>query len=73
MIEFIDEYSKGPNVGFRSVYIMYESLWTHIERTTNSDVFEGVFGLDGKSKISQFEGIALDEDIGHFNIPVYDS
>ena len=73
MIELIDENSKGPNISLGPINIMNEALRTHIERASDGDVFKGVLGLDGESKVSQFESVALNEDIGHFNIPVYDS
>jgi len=73
MEKLIDEYAKSPDISFRPINIMNKPLRTHIERTTNSDIPKLVFSLDSKSKIPQFELVLLNEDIGHLDIPVYDS
>lgn len=73
MVELVNEDPKGPDVSFGPIYIVNESLWAHVEGTTDSDISESMLSLDGKAKISQFEIAVLNEDIGHFNIPVNDS
>jgi len=73
MVEFVDENSEGPDICFGAIDVMNETLRTHVERASDGDVPEGMLSLDSESEIPQFEGVPLDEDIGHFDIPVYDS
>jgi hypothetical protein len=50
--------------------MMNQTLWTHIEGTSNADVFKAVGSLDGESEISQLKDSIVDEDIGQLEVPV---
>lgn len=54
MEKFIDEDTKRPDIGFRSIYVVNQSFGTHVEWATYADISEGQPSFDGKAEISQF-------------------
>ena len=40
MKQFVNENSKGPDIGFWTIYIMNESLGRHVYRGTYVDIFK---------------------------------
>lgn len=79
MQQFIDEHSKSPNISFRTINIIDETLRRHIDRRTNVNVFKFVpTSLKWilcefcESKISDLCSAVMHEDICNFEISVYD-
>ena len=73
MEKLIDKYSIGPDISFRSVYVMNEALGSHIDRTSYSDIPKILSSFNSEPKISDFELIILDKDIANFNISMYNT
>lgn len=73
MEKFVNENSKGPDIGFGAINVVNKSLGAHVEGAADGDIPELRFGLDGKAKITEEEEVTFEEDIGDLDIPVYDS
>ena len=73
MNQFVDEYSKGPNIGFRTIEIINQSLRTHINRTSNSHILENFVSPDGEAEIAEFISVLMDKNIRYFKITVDDA
>jgi hypothetical protein len=71
--QLVDENPKRPDIGFGAVDIVDEAFRTHVDRTPDGHIPEGGLGLDGESKVSQFELSVGDEDVGDLDIPVDDA
>jgi len=72
---FIENYTDGPNITFTTVVILIEGLKRHIDRRSNIIVgrFFDVSIPDSKSKISDFNFAFIEEDVGRFQVPMYNS
>ena len=70
MKQLVDQDAKGPHISFGSVNVMNETLGTHVQRTTDTDIPEGVFGLDREPEVRYLKGMVSDENIGDFDVPV---
>ena len=68
MQKLIDQYSKSPDICFGSILIADQSLRTHVDGTTNRNIFEGGFGPYGEAKVCNFERAVVYKNIGNFNI-----
>jgi hypothetical protein len=73
MNQFVDEYSKGPYIGFRAIEIINQSFRTHINRTSNSHILENFVSPDGKAEIAEFISVLMDKNIRYFKITVDDA
>lgn len=71
MEKLVNDDSKSPNICFGPVLVVNETLRAHVNGASNVEVFEFVFVLDSKAKVSDF-GISVlgQKDVGHFKIPV---
>lgn len=54
MEKFIDEDTKRPDVGFRTIDVVNQSFGTHVEWAADADISKGLPSFDGKAEISQF-------------------
>ena len=70
MYKFVDEYAECPDISFRAIYILDNSLWTHVNRASNADVFKVVASLDSKAKVSYLVLIARNKDVRYFDVPM---
>lgn len=70
MYKFVDEYAECPNVSFRAIDILDNSLWAHVNRTSNANVFKVVASLDSESEVSYLVLVASNEDVRYLNVPV---
>jgi hypothetical protein len=70
MNKLIDKNSKGPNIGFWAIKIIYKAFRTHINRASNGHILEDLIGFDGKPKITEFISVLMDKNIRYFKITV---
>ena len=70
MDKLINEYSKRPDICLGTIKIIDKPLWTHIDWTTNSNIFEYLIRFDGETKITKLVSVLMNEDIGNFQITV---
>ena len=59
MKKLINDDSKSPHISFRTVLIVNHALRTHINRTTNIEIFKLVFVFYSKTKVSYFSSSIL--------------
>lgn len=70
MDKFINQYSKRPYVCFWAIEIMYETLWAHVNRTADGNIFEELIRFDSESKITKFISVLMNKNIGNLKITV---
>ena len=70
MEKLIDKYSIGPDISFRSVYVMNEALGSHIDRTSYSDIPKILSSFNSEPKISYFVRRSSIKNICWFDIPM---
>jgi hypothetical protein len=68
MKKFIQQNAKSPNISFRTIVIIYQSLGTHIHGTANTDIFEAGFSFDSETKISYLIVVLADKNVGYLEI-----
>ena len=73
MHQLIDEYSKGPNIGFWTIEIINKSFRTHIDWASNGHILENFVSPDGESEITEFISVLMDKNIRYFKITVNDA
>lgn len=73
MYQLIDEYSKGPNIGFWTIKIINKSLGTHIDGASYGDILENFVSPDSETKITEFISVLMDKNIRYFKITVNDA
>ena len=72
MKELIDEHPEGPYVCLWAVDIINEPLRAHVDRGSDVDILEFGMGETSKPKICYFCLSIMDEDVGDFQVAVYD-
>ncbi len=70
--KLINHDSKGPYVGFGSIVVVNEPFWTHIDGTTDRNVGKEGFCANCKSKVCDFVGVIIEENVGNFKVSVDD-
>jgi hypothetical protein len=73
MHQLIDEYSKGPNIGFWTIEIINKSFRTHIDWASNGHILENFVSPDSESEITEFISVLMDKNIRYFKITVNDA
>ena len=72
--QVVDEHSECEGVTFARVNVVNQCLNRHIEGTADEIVlFESILGLKagGEAEVAEFEGVIFDEDVGWFDVSVY--
>lgn len=59
MKKLINDDSKSPYISFRAVLIVNHALRTHVNRTTDIEIFKLVFVFYSKTKVSYFSSSIL--------------
>jgi hypothetical protein len=59
MKKLINDDSKSPHISFRAVLIVNHALRTHVNRTTDIEIFKLVFVFYSKTKVSNFSSSIL--------------
>jgi hypothetical protein len=73
MQHFINHDAKSPDISFWAILMQDQTLRTHVDGTTDANVFEGLVKLNGKSKICNFgTSRGIKEDVGRFEISMND-
>ena len=73
MEKFIDENSKRPDISLWPIDVIDESLRRHIDWRANVDIFEFGPGDFCEPKICNFGLSIMNEDVGYFDISMYDA
>lgn len=73
MNELINKYSKGPNISFWPVEVIYKTFRAHVNWASYGNILENLVGFDGKTKITEFISVLMDKNIRYFKITVDDA
>ena len=66
------KHSKGPDIGFRSIYAVEKGFGGHVGGRANACIFELRGASGGEAKVSDFSFSVVNEYVGSFDVSVYD-
>ena len=75
MEELVKYETKSPNIAFRSIRLVFQYLQRHVKwGSYYSFVFKiGVWYFFSEAKVSDFENIVFDHNVGRLEISMYDT
>ncbi len=72
MQKLVNQNSKGPYIGFRSIIVIDQAFGTHVNGAADWNVCKQRFGADGEPKVGNFVILVAEENVGNFKVSVDD-
>lgn len=72
MEHLVQDYPKGPDIGFQRVLAVDETLRGHIDGRAYAQVSKGGFALNSETEVSYLCHSVFEENVGSFDVSVND-